>query len=150
MAHQDDRRSLDCGEETSRQEKDWEWRRRIRANAHSHRIYKWVVALVGLLIVAGGLALVPLPGPGWLVVIFGIIVWASEFAWAERLRDWVQGRLRGWSDWLVPKAWYVKALVVLATGVLVAGLFYLLFLVSGVPALMPDAIETWIKGLPGL
>ena len=129
---------------------DWEWRRRVRANAHSHRIYKWVVAVVGLLIVAGGLALVPLPGPGWLVVLFGIIVWASEFVWAERLRDWVTDRLRIWNDWMVRQAWPVKALVVVGTGIVVAGFFYLLFLVSGVPGLMPDMVESWVKGLPGL
>lgn len=129
---------------------DWEWRRRIRSNPHSHRFYRWVVAIIGLLIVVGGLALVPLPGPGWLVVIFGIIVWASEFVWAQRLRDWVRDRLRAWNDWLGPKAWYVKGLVALATAALVAGFFYLLFLVSGVPALVPDAVEQWLTSLPGL
>src|SRR6476646_2741827 len=94
---------------------DWEWRRRIRSNPHSYRIYRWVVGIVGLLIVAGGLALVPLPGPGWLVVIFGIIVWASEFVWAERLRDWVHARLQQWNGWIRPQPWWVKALVALGT-----------------------------------
>ena len=131
-------------------DKDWEWRRRVRANAHSHRIYRWVVAVVGLIIVAGGLALVPLPGPGWLVVLFGIVVWASEFVWAERLRDWVTDRLRIWNDWMVRQAWPVKVLVVVGTGVVVATFFYLLFLVSGVPSLIPDVVENWVKRLPGL
>ena len=131
-------------------DKDWEWRRRVRANAHSHRIYRWVVADVGLIIVAGGLALVPLPGPGWLVVLFGIVVWASEFVWAERLRDWVTDRLRIWNDWMVRQAWPVKVLVVVGTGVVVATFFYLLFLVSGVPSLIPDVVENWVKRLPGL
>ena len=72
-------------------DRDWEWRRRVRANAHSRRAYRAAVALAGLAIVVAGLAMVPLPGPGWLVVIFGIVVWASEFAWAARLRDWVSG-----------------------------------------------------------
>jgi uncharacterized protein (TIGR02611 family) len=129
---------------------DWEWRRRIRSNPHSYRIYRWVVGIVGLLIVAGGLALVPLPGPGWLVVIFGIIVWASEFVWAERLRDWVHVRLQQWNAWIMPQPWWVKALVGLGTAVVVAGFFYLLFLVSGVPKLLPDVVEEWLTGLPGL
>jgi uncharacterized protein (TIGR02611 family) len=129
---------------------DWEWRRRIRANPHSYRIYRYVVALVGLLIVAGGLALVPLPGPGWLIVIFGIIVWASEFVWAERLRDWVRERLHAWNRWLSPKAWYVKCLVALATALLVGAFFYLLFLVSDVPGWFPDSVEHWLEELPGL
>jgi uncharacterized protein (TIGR02611 family) len=132
------------------QKEDWEWRRKIRANPHSYRIYRWVVAVVGLLVVAGGLALVPLPGPGWVIVIFGIIVWASEFVWAERLRDWVTDRLKQWNEWLKPKPWWVKALVGLGTAAAVCLFFYLLFLVSGVPGLLPDLVEDWAKALPGL
>jgi uncharacterized protein (TIGR02611 family) len=135
---------------SSSQDDDWAWRRRIRSNPHSHRIYRYVVALVGLLIVAGGLALVPLPGPGWLIVIFGIIVWASEFVWAERLRDWVRDRLRAWTEWLKPKAWYVKAAVAVGTALLVGIFFYLFFLVSAVPGWIPDPVEQWIERLPGL
>jgi uncharacterized protein (TIGR02611 family) len=137
-------------EDASREDDDWAWRRRIRANPHSYRIYRYVVALVGLLIVAGGLALVPLPGPGWLIVIFGIIVWASEFVWAERLRDWVRDRLHEWNEWLKPRPWYVKGLVAVLTALLVAGFFYLLFLVSGVPTFLPDPVEHWVETVPGL
>jgi uncharacterized protein (TIGR02611 family) len=130
---------------------DWEWRRKIRANPHSHRVYKWwVIAPLGLLIVAGGLALVPLPGPGWLIVIFGIIVWASEFEWAQGLRDWVKDRLAQWNAWIKPKPLWFKGLVGLATAALVGVFFYLLFLVSGVPSFMPDVLETQLLQLPGL
>jgi uncharacterized protein (TIGR02611 family) len=143
-------RRLDGPRQREADRDDWEWRRRIRANPHSRRVYRWVVGVVGLLIVVGGLALVPLPGPGWLIVIFGIIVWASEFAWAERLRDWVRDRLAAWNDWLKPKPWWVKALVALGTAILVGAFFYLLFLLSGVPALLPDIVEQRVAQLPGL
>ena len=136
--------------EVVEEDTDWEWRRRIRSNAHTHRIYKWVIGIVGFLIVAGGLALVPLPGPGWIIVIFGLIVWASEFVWAARLLDWVKARLKDWNEWLSPKPWWFKGLVGLVTAVLVAAIFYLLFLVSGVPGFFPDLAENWLKALPGL
>jgi uncharacterized protein (TIGR02611 family) len=84
---------------SNNQRGDWRWRERVRANPHSHRLYRAVVAVVGLVIVVIGLALVPLPGPGWVVVFVGIAVWASEFAWAARLRDWVKERLVSWSRW---------------------------------------------------
>ena len=38
-----------------------------------------------------GLVLVPLPGPGWVVVALGVALLGTEFAWAARLTD----RLRG-------------------------------------------------------
>jgi uncharacterized protein (TIGR02611 family) len=142
--------ALDQSAATPPEESDWEWRRRIRANPHSYRIYRWVVALVGLLIVAGGLALVPLPGPGWLIVIFGIIVWASEFVWAERLRDWVRARLHVWNTWIMRQSLAVKALVALGTAALVAGFFYLLFLLTAVPSWLPDVVEERLANLPGL
>lgn len=106
--------------------------------------------MVGLLIVLVGLALVPLPGPGWLIVVCGVVVWASEFEWAERLRDWLVERLRLWTAWLTQQAWYVKTSVGLLTTALVLGVFYGLFLVSGVPAMVPDPVEQWVMRLPGL
>ena len=46
-----------------------------------------VVLVIGLVLVAGGVALLVLPGPGLLVIIAGLAVLASEFAWAERMLD---------------------------------------------------------------
>ena len=45
------------------------------------------VFTVGVALVAGGVALLVLPGPGLLVIIAGLAVLATEFAWAERLLD---------------------------------------------------------------
>ena len=46
-----------------------------------------VVMIVGMLLVAAGLALLVLPGPGLLLVIAGLAVLATEFVWAERVLD---------------------------------------------------------------
>lgn len=45
------------------------------------------VLVVGLVLVLGGVAMLVLPGPGFLVIIAGLAVLATEFAWAERLLD---------------------------------------------------------------
>jgi len=45
------------------------------------------VFLLGTTIVGAGLAMLVLPGPGLLVVIVGLAVLATEFAWAERALD---------------------------------------------------------------
>ena len=131
------------------EESDWEWRRKIRSNQHTHRIYKWVIGIIGMLIVVGGVVLLPLPGPGWVIIFVGLAVWASEFDWAQRLLKFARAKVRAWADWLEPKPLWVKALVALGTAALVGLVFYAMFLVSGVPSLLPDFAEDWIKGLPG-
>lgn len=129
---------------------DWEWRRRIRANPHSRRVYRVVVAAIGLLIVASGLALVPLPGPGWVIVFGGLAVWATEFEWAQRLLRWAKRRLHVWNVWMKQQRWWTKGLVGLGTLAAVAALFYGYFALTGVPAFTPDLAETWLTSLPGL
>ncbi|MEO9237386.1 MAG: TIGR02611 family protein, partial [Jatrophihabitantaceae bacterium] len=62
-------------------------------------IWKVTVSLVGAAIVLLGLALIPLPGPGWALVFVGLAVWATEFQWAQRLLRFAQGVLRNWTQW---------------------------------------------------
>jgi uncharacterized protein (TIGR02611 family) len=129
---------------------DWRWRRRIRSNRHSHLIYRLVVGIIGLAIVALGLVMVPFPGPGWLVVFLGLAVWSSEFEWAQRLLRVARRTLSAWNEWLKPRSWWIKGLVLLVTIVAVAAVFWLLFLISGVPGYLPDPIERWLTKVPGL
>jgi uncharacterized protein (TIGR02611 family) len=129
---------------------DWEWRRKIRANPHSHLIYRIIVGVVGLIIVVVGLIMVPFPGPGWFVVLLGLAVWASEFEWAQRLLHRAKHTLMTWNQWLRPQPWWVQGLALLVTAVSVAVIFWLVFLISGVPGFFPDAVQEWIKKVPGL
>lgn len=46
-----------------------------------------VVFVVGVILVVGGIAMLVLPGPGIVVVIAGLAVLATEFAWAEWALD---------------------------------------------------------------
>lgn len=45
------------------------------------------VFVVGVALLVAGLAMMVLPGPGLLVIIAGLAVLATEFAWAEHLLD---------------------------------------------------------------
>ena len=45
---------------------------------------KIVVGVVGLTVLALGVALVVLPGPAFLVIPLGLGILAAEFAWARR------------------------------------------------------------------
>ncbi len=85
------------------------------------------VGVLGLAIVLLGLVLVPLPGPGWLVVFVGLGILATEFAWAERLLDYGRARLRAWLGWVGRQSLLVRGLISLValgfvTGVVVASL----------------------------
>ena len=51
-----------------------------------------LVAALGFTVVGAGLALLVLPGPGVIVIIVGLAILATEFAWAERALDKTLGK----------------------------------------------------------
>ncbi|WEO79138.1 TIGR02611 family protein [Cryobacterium sp. SO2] len=76
---------------------------RSRAWIHRHpRIrapYRVLVAVAGIVVIAVGLILVPLPGPGWLIVFIGVAGLGTEFPAAHRLTRVVRRqahRVRVW------------------------------------------------------
>lgn len=54
------------------------------------------VFIVGWAIVIAGLVMLVTPGPGWVAIFAGLSLLATEFAWAARLKDWVQKKLADW------------------------------------------------------
>jgi uncharacterized protein (TIGR02611 family) len=123
------------------------WRDRVRSTPGSRQVYRLVVGLVGLAITVGGLFLVPLPGPGWLVVFVGLAILASEFTWAQRVLDLGREQLQRWTRWIRARPAWVQALVGLLTSAFVAVVVYLVAVLLGVPDWIPDS---WIPPLPGL
>jgi len=99
--------------------------------------YRVVIGVIGVAIVAGGLALIPLPGPGWLIVFAGLAVLATEFAWAGRLLDFARGKVRAWTDWVTHQSLAVRLLVGLAGLALVGGLVWAFVVTQGVPGWVP-------------
>lgn len=87
-------------------------------------VWRVAIGVVGFIIVAGGLVLLPLPGPGWLIIFLGIGVWATEFAWAGRLLRWVQRFARQWSAKIAAMPAWGKALSALLVVVVVGALVF--------------------------
>jgi len=40
-----------------------------------------------------GIVLIPLPGPGWLIVFGGLAILATEYVWARRLLNYSRRRV---------------------------------------------------------
>ena len=59
--------------------------RRREQHVQRSKPYRIGFTILAFVIFLGGLALVPLPGPGWAVVFVGLGMLALEFAWAEKL-----------------------------------------------------------------
>lgn len=53
-----------------------------------------VVLVVGLTVLAIGIAMVVLPGPAFIVIPVGLAILATEFVWAQRLLDNMKERGR--------------------------------------------------------
>jgi uncharacterized protein (TIGR02611 family) len=77
--------------------------------------FKVVIAALGAAVVALGLVLVPLPGPGWAIVFGGLAIWAIEFAWAARLLNWVRRQVRRFARLMSRFHWTIRAALGLAT-----------------------------------
>jgi uncharacterized protein (TIGR02611 family) len=65
------------------------WIRKIRAAIRHHPpldfTWRAVVLVLGCLIIASGIAMLVLPGPGWAAIFVGLAVLATEFDWAHRI-----------------------------------------------------------------
>lgn len=130
-----------AGRRTRRQRYE-AWRaRRIGERGVRRALWRVGVGLVGALLVGGGIALVPLPGPGWGIVIVGLGVLATEFAWADSALQRLRRVVERWTAWIRTRPVGVRA--ALAAGCLVAvvgalvGFTWLLGTPSWVPGAVP-------------
>lgn len=100
-------------------------RQRIRSTRTGRLTLQLVIAIIGGIIVATGIVLIPFPGPGWLIVLGGLAVWAIEFAWAQRLLSFTRARLEQWWHWLGRQHILVRLLAGLIGLVFVATVVWL-------------------------
>ncbi len=94
--------------------------------AFSRHTKKFLIGIVGGLVVLIGLILVPYPGPGWLIVFGGLAILATEFVFAARVLEFAKGTYDRWVAWLKRQNWFVKVLVLGLTGAVVVATLWLL------------------------
>ena len=77
--------------------------------------YRVAFMVAAFAVLLGGIALIPLPGPGWAIVFVGLGMLALEFKWAENLMEKILDRLEGAKDAAENASPAQKALGVVAT-----------------------------------
>ncbi|WP_406001935.1 TIGR02611 family protein [Streptomyces sp. NBC_00829] len=65
----------------------------IKRSRTLHVSWQVGVFLVGLAVVGAGIVMLPLPGPGWLVIFGGMAIWATEFVWAQLVLRWTKRKV---------------------------------------------------------
>ncbi|MFJ4714708.1 TIGR02611 family protein [Streptomyces sp. NPDC088785] len=65
----------------------------VQARRALHLSWQVGVFVVGLAVVGAGIVMLPLPGPGWLVIFGGMAIWATEFVWAQLVLRWTKRKV---------------------------------------------------------
>ncbi|MDH6520378.1 uncharacterized protein (TIGR02611 family) [Streptomyces sp. SAI-208] len=65
----------------------------IRSRRLLHLSWQVLVFVIGLAVVVAGIIMLPLPGPGWVVIFGGMAIWATEFVWAQLVLRWTKRKV---------------------------------------------------------
>ncbi|GAA3781487.1 TIGR02611 family protein [Streptomyces coacervatus] len=65
----------------------------IKRRRALHLSWQVGVFVVGLAVVVAGIVMLPLPGPGWVVIFGGMAIWATEFVWAQLVLRWTKRKV---------------------------------------------------------
>ncbi len=103
---------------------------RIRSTPAGRLGLKVTVIVTGAVIIAIGIVLLPLPGPGWLIIFTGLAVWSLEFHWARRLNRFVRRQVGRWTVWYAGQGWPTRIVVGLLTGLFILVLIVLSLRIS--------------------
>ena len=93
----------------------------MRALPGGSLAWRLAVTILGVGVIVVGIVLLPLPGPGWLIIFAGLGLLATEYVWAARLLKWLRAQFLRWTRWLAEQPlWVQSATTVLSLAVLAA------------------------------
>jgi uncharacterized protein (TIGR02611 family) len=98
-------------------------RARVRSSRTGRIAWRIGITVLGVGIIAGGIVLLPLPGPGWLIIFAGLGLLATEYEWAARLLRYARRTVSKWTTWVANQGRGVQILIGFAGLVLLAALF---------------------------
>jgi uncharacterized protein (TIGR02611 family) len=109
----------------------------LRRNRAMDLTYRVTVGVVGLTIIVIGIILLPLPGPGWLIIFAGLFVLSTEFEWAERLLEYARDKVHAWTEWVKEQSLLIRAVIGLGCLLIVAGALWGYVAWKGIPDWIP-------------
>ena len=94
-----------------------------RCVGHHSTVKTVVIAVLGGLLTLAGIALLVLPGPGFVLVAAGLAVLATRFSWAKKPLDYAKDKAQQGVEEVAKSPWraagaVLAALVLVALGVL--------------------------------
>ncbi len=100
------------------------FRDRVRAKPGGRTAWRVGITTLGVVIILGGIVLLPLPGPGWLIIFAGLGLLGTEYERARRLLTWVKCQVQGWWQWLERQPVWVRVGVAALTALFVAAILF--------------------------
>jgi uncharacterized protein (TIGR02611 family) len=125
------------------------WRDRIRERRVADFVYRVAVAVVGLVVLAVGIAAIPYPGPGWAIVFAGLAILATEFEIAKRALRWIRIRYDTVMAWFARQHIAIKGIAAIFTCAVVVATLWLLGAVAWTAGLFGIEWE-WLRSPIGL
>jgi uncharacterized protein (TIGR02611 family) len=98
---------------------------RWRSSGFGRLTVKIAIGVIGVSVILVGIVLLPLPGPGWVIIFAGLGLLAIEFAWARRLLRYARRQVGRWTAWLRRQPLLVRACSIVATLAIMAGAIWL-------------------------
>lgn len=75
-------------------------RRRARSTPLGRVVWRIGVTVLGCVVIVIGIVLLPLPGPGWVIIFGGLGILATEYPWAARLLRWTRRLATRSGEWI--------------------------------------------------
>ena len=86
--------------------------------AKRHIVVRIARITLGFVLLVLGVVMLPLPGPGWLVIAGGLVVLAEDIAWADRALRMVRQKIPGVpEDGRIPRSTLLVGSMLTAAGV---------------------------------
>ncbi|MER5778784.1 TIGR02611 family protein [Streptomyces sp. NPDC002039] len=100
----------------------------IKARRSLHLSWQVGVFIVGLAVIAAGVAMLVLPGPGWFAIFAGLLIWGTEFAWAQVVLRWTKRKVDEAAQKALDPKVRRRNIILTSVGLVIAGVlvgFYL-------------------------